>query len=98
MIGNCRTAGQYSAVMDSAVTQRRTQVERRHESEEALLDAAADLVAERGVERASLASIGTRAGASRGLPNHHFGSKDALVARLARRAQNRIDDAMVAAA
>ncbi|MBL7499557.1 TetR/AcrR family transcriptional regulator [Frankia sp. CNm7] len=84
--------------MDSAVTQRRTQVERRHESEEALLDAAADLVAERGVERASLASIGTRAGASRGLPNHHFGSKDALVARLARRAQNKIDDAMVAAA
>lgn len=72
---------------------RRTQSERRNESEEALLDAAAELVAERGVERASLARIGERAGASRGLPTHHFGSKDALVARLARRAQIQIDEA-----
>jgi len=76
---------------------RRTQVERRNESEEALLDAAADLVAELGVERASLARIGSHAGASRGLPNHHFGSKDALLARLAQRAQNKIDEAMQAA-
>ncbi|MCK9896337.1 TetR/AcrR family transcriptional regulator [Frankia sp. AgB32] len=84
--------------MDSTATRRRRQIDRRQESEEALLDAAAELVAERGVERASLASIGTRAGASRGLPNHHFGSKDMLLARLAQRAQNRINDAMVAAA
>jgi AcrR family transcriptional regulator len=77
--------------------QRRTQSERRNESEEALLDAAAELVAERGIERASLARIGERAGASRGLPTHHFGSKDALVARLARRAQLQIDQAARAA-
>lgn len=83
--------------MESAAPRRRTQVERRNESEEALLDAAAELVAERGVEGASLARIGQRAGASRGLPTHHFGSKDALVARLARRAQNQIDDAAWAA-
>ncbi|MBL7490433.1 TetR/AcrR family transcriptional regulator [Frankia sp. AgB1.9] len=83
--------------MTAATPRRRTQVERRNDSEEALLDAAADLVAERGVERASLASIGERAGTSRGLATHHFGSKDALVARLARRAQNQIDDSAWAA-
>ena len=73
---------------------RRTQAERRSRSEEALLDAAAELIAERGVDRASLASIGGRAGVSRGLPTHHFGSKDALVAHLARRAQDRISAEM----
>jgi AcrR family transcriptional regulator len=75
----------------------RTQVQRRAESEEALLGAAAALVAERGIERASLASIGARAGSSRGLPTHHFGSKDALVARLAGRAQARVTSATYAA-
>ncbi|OHV32778.1 MULTISPECIES: TetR/AcrR family transcriptional regulator [Pseudofrankia] len=83
--------------MDPAAPRRRTQVERRAESEDALLDAAAALVAERGIEGASLARIGQRAGASRGLTTHHFGSKDGLVARLARRAQNQIDDAAWAA-
>jgi AcrR family transcriptional regulator len=75
----------------------RTQAERRSESEEALLEAAAVLVAERGVARTSLADIGITAGASRGLPAHHFGSKDALIARLAGRAQERLDTATRAA-
>ena len=70
--------------------QRRTQAERRSDSEEALLNAAAELIAERGVDRASLASIGQSAGTSRGLPTHHFGSKDVLVARLARRVQEHV--------
>src|SRR5580700_10998436 len=70
--------------------ERQSQAERRNRSEDALLDAAAELVAERGVPGASLASIGGRAGVSRGLPTHHFGSKDALVGRLAERAQSRI--------
>jgi AcrR family transcriptional regulator len=74
--------------------ERRTQAERRSRSEDALLDAAAELIAERGVQGASLASIGDRAGVSRGLPTHHFGSKDVLVARLAHRAQERIGSAM----
>jgi AcrR family transcriptional regulator len=69
---------------------RQTQAERRSRSEEALLDAAAKLIADQGVERASMASIGADAGVSRGLPNHHFGSKDVMVARLAARAQDRI--------
>lgn len=70
--------------------QRRSQAERRSESEDALLNAAAALIAERGVERASLASIGESAGASRGLPTHHFGSKEGLVARLAERVQDHV--------
>jgi len=73
---------------------RRTQAERRSESEDALLAAAAELIAERGIVGASLASIGERAGTSRGLPTHHFGSKDALVERLAGRAQDGIREAL----
>jgi AcrR family transcriptional regulator len=68
----------------------RTQAERRSKSEQALLDAAAALIAKRGVEQASLARIGESAGTSRGLPSHYFGSKDALVARLARQSQDRV--------
>ncbi len=71
---------------------------RRNRSEDALLDAAASLVSERGVQGASLASIGGRAGVSRGLPTHHFGSKDALVSRLAERAQSKIRQEMLKAA
>ena len=74
---------------DTAV--RRSQAERRTRSEDALLEAAAELVAERGVQGASLAGIGGRAGVSRGLATHHFGSKDALVTQLAERAQDRIE-------
>ncbi|MFT3855504.1 MAG: TetR/AcrR family transcriptional regulator [Ilumatobacteraceae bacterium] len=66
---------------------RRTQAMRRSEAEEAMLDAAARLFARKGVEATSLADICTEAGFSRGLANHHFGSRAALVERLARRAQ-----------
>ena len=78
----------------SQVSARRSQAERRSRSEDALLEAAAELVAERGIQGTSLASIGGRAGVSRGLPTHHFGSKDALVTQLAERAQTRIGQAM----
>jgi len=76
---------------------RRTQVERRQESERVLLAAAAEVIAERGINGASLAVIGERAGTSRGLPAHHFGSKDAFVARVADCAQDRVSEAMLAA-
>jgi AcrR family transcriptional regulator len=76
---------------------RRTQAERRSRSEEALLDAAAALIAERGIDRASLHTIGSRAGTSRGLPSHHFGSKDAMIARLAQRSQEKLSREMVVA-
>jgi AcrR family transcriptional regulator len=66
---------------------RRSQEERRNQAEQALLDAAARLFARRGVDQTSLAEVGEEAGYSRGLANHHFGSKAALVERLARRSQ-----------
>ncbi len=77
---------------------RRTQAERRQTSERALLGAAAEVIAERGIGGASFAAIGDRAGTSRGLANHHFGSKDALVSRVAADAQERVLEAMAAAA
>jgi len=40
-----------------------------------MLEAGARLVAERGLDRLTLAEVGTAAGYSRGLPAHHFGSK-----------------------
>lgn len=81
----------------SAAPQRRTQAERRAASEAAVLKAAAELIAERGVERASLRSIGARAGISRAMPAYHFGSKDALIARLAERGHERTMAATAAA-
>jgi AcrR family transcriptional regulator len=71
----------------SATTARRTQAQRRGEAERALLDAAARLFARRGIDQTSLADIGEEAGYSRGLVNHHFGSKAALVERLTADAQ-----------
>jgi AcrR family transcriptional regulator len=61
---------------------RRTQEARRSEAEERLLSAAAQLIAEVGPAGVTLANIGERAGYSRGLATHHFGSKGAMMARL----------------
>jgi AcrR family transcriptional regulator len=66
---------------------RRSQEERRGHAEKAMLDAAARLFARRGVDQTSMADIGEEAGYSRGLANHHFRSRVALVERLARRTQ-----------
>jgi AcrR family transcriptional regulator len=64
-------------------TVRRTQQERRDQAEAALLNAAAELVVEEGVRSLTLARVGERAGYSRGLITHYFGSKQALLERLA---------------
>ena len=69
------------------MTTRRTQRERRDRAEAALLGAAAELVVEDGVRALTLARVGERAGYSRGIVTHHFGSKQALVERLARATQ-----------
>jgi AcrR family transcriptional regulator len=66
----------------AAPPRRRTQAERRAESEQRLLEATAELIVERGIQRTSLADIGTRAGYSHALVNHLFGSKVGLVERL----------------
>jgi AcrR family transcriptional regulator len=67
---------------------RRTQQERASQAEKALMDAAETLFAQRGVDQTSLADVGQAAGYSRGLVNHHFGTKATLVERLARRTQS----------
>jgi AcrR family transcriptional regulator len=67
--------------------ERRTQQQRREQAEAALLAAAADLVVEGGVRSLTLARVGERAGYSRGIVTHHFGTKQAMVEALARATQ-----------
>jgi AcrR family transcriptional regulator len=69
-------------------TARRTQQERRDQAEAALLNAAAELIVEEGVHSLTLARVGQRASYSRGLITHYFGSKQALLERLARATQS----------
>jgi AcrR family transcriptional regulator len=69
-------------------TSRRTQQQRRDQAETALLNAAAELVIEEGVRSLTLARVGERAGYSRGLATHYFGSKQALLQRLAHATQS----------
>ncbi|MFD8462817.1 TetR/AcrR family transcriptional regulator [Streptomyces antimycoticus] len=64
-------------------TKRRTQKQRRDQAEAALLNAAAELIVEQGVRSLTLARMGDRAGYSRGLVTHYFGSKQRLLERLA---------------
>lgn len=61
---------------------RRTQAERRAESDRRLIQATAELIVERGIENTSFAEIGRRAGYSHGLVHARFGSKDALIERV----------------
>ena len=61
---------------------RLSQAERSARTERRLLRAALKLVSERGFDRTSLAAIGAEAGYSRGLVNHCFGSKAALLTAL----------------
>jgi AcrR family transcriptional regulator len=61
----------------------RTHAERRAEAPKRILDAAARIVAAKGLDDITLADAGVAAGYSRGLPAHYFGSKDDLLAALA---------------
>ena len=62
---------------------RRTQAGRREEAERRLLDAALDIVVQRGSVRMTLAEVAEAAGYSRGLPAHRFGNKAGLLHALA---------------
>lgn len=61
---------------------RRTQAERRAAARDRLLQAAAELIAECGLAAVTLAQVGERAGYSRGIADHHFGTKAALIEEL----------------
>lgn len=68
--------------MTEARAVRRTQAERRAETRARVLDAATHLVAAHGSRAVSLAAVGESAGYSRGIVNHHFGSKARLLEEL----------------
>jgi AcrR family transcriptional regulator len=65
-----------------AAPARRSQHERRRRSEDGLLKAAAELIAERGVNAATFENIAQKAGYSRGLVTQKFGSKQGMIEAL----------------
>jgi AcrR family transcriptional regulator len=62
-----------------AMPVRRTQAERRDESERGVVQAAIAVVAEEGVGAVTFDSLGRRGGFSRGLATQRFGSKQRLI-------------------
>ena len=80
--------------IDKAVG-RRTQAERREESERRMLQAAAELIAEQGFTTTSLDHIGLRAGYRRGLVSHKFGSKEGLAHELIKRIRRNVYDSAI---
>ena len=58
---------------------RRTQQERRQETERKVLAAATALIAQHGSRALTLAAVGEAAGYSRGIVSHHFGSRENLL-------------------
>jgi len=73
--------------MTDARSVRRPQAERRAETRRRVLEAATSLVASHGSRAASLAAVGEAAGYSRGIVNHHFGSKARLLEELIKHTQ-----------
>jgi AcrR family transcriptional regulator len=59
----------------------RTQEQRREESVNGMVQAAIELIAEKGVSGLTMAEVGIKAGYSRGLAHLHFGSKDKLLSQ-----------------
>lgn len=76
---------------------RRSQSERRQESETRLLTAAAQVVAEAGVAAATFEAIGKQAGYSRGLATQRFGSKQGLIEALVDNLHQRFEDGLAEA-
>lgn len=73
--------------MPEQAPNRRTQQERRDETERKVLAAATALIAVRGSRALSLAEVGESAGYSRGIVTHHFGNRENLLRAVMRDAQ-----------
>ncbi|MFO1087093.1 MAG: TetR family transcriptional regulator C-terminal domain-containing protein [Reyranellaceae bacterium] len=71
-----------------AKKQRRSNEQRRRDSDKRLLDAGLRLVAEKGAAGATLADIGLAAGFSRSLPLERFGSKQQFLVALVDRTEH----------
>jgi len=67
------------------------QAERREQARRKLLNAACEVFSERGYSESSLDEVAQRAGVSRGLIYHHFGSKDGLLLAL----HEELDEALI---
>ncbi len=65
-----------------APASRSTQAERREKAERAILAAAMEIIADRGIDELTMAEAGENAGYSRALPAHYFDSKDAALSAL----------------
>lgn len=61
-----------------------TRADRSALSDQSMLDAAFELIIEKGLEKTTLALIGERSGYSRGLVTHRFGSKAGLFEELSK--------------
>jgi AcrR family transcriptional regulator len=72
--------------MDDRVIVRRSQQERRRRTQELVLDAAIELLFERGYANFTTAEVAERAGVSRGAQNHYFRTKSDLVLSACRHA------------
>ncbi|WP_369140056.1 TetR/AcrR family transcriptional regulator [Modestobacter versicolor] len=66
---------------------RRTQQERRAETERRVIAAAVRLIAQRGSRAVTLGEVGREAGYSRGIVHSHFGSREQLLDAVVRHAQ-----------
>ncbi|MBL0726483.1 TetR/AcrR family transcriptional regulator [Piscinibacter sp. HJYY11] len=72
---------------------RRTQLERRQDAEQRLLESAIELIGQKGVNGLTLSEVGEKAGYSRGLVSHHYGSRDAFLRVVAQSLRQRFVDA-----
>lgn len=75
---------------------RRSQAERRDESQARILSAAILLLIEKGFDRFSLHDVGKRAKCSHELVNHYFGNKDGLLDAMATHIIGNISDELLA--
>jgi AcrR family transcriptional regulator len=73
--------------MSDRPSTRRTQRERREETERKVLAAATALIAQHGSRALTLAAVGEAAGYSRGIVSHHFGNRENLIRAVMRDAQ-----------
>lgn len=71
-----------STTTKTKVASARTKAERRAESDQKLLTAAVELIAEQGFSATTLEQVGVKAGYSRGLVTQRFGSKEGLTETL----------------
>ena len=65
--------------MPGTASQKTTQARRRAISEQAMVDAAVELINELGITGTTLRKVGERAGYSRGLATYQYGSKNGLM-------------------